>query len=110
MLFKKNKQKTYKVLPKNYSKTYFEDGVKKAVLFRGIITKDELNVISEITETYTFGCNENGKFIELPVIINRRFFIIGEKVKHFNDTLLLSVNCGCCRVYCSNDCKSLIVM
>lgn len=109
MIFKKNKQKTYRALPENYSKTYFEDGVKKAVLFRDIIHKDELQVISEITETHTYGCNEKGKFIELPVIMNRRFFVIGEPIKPFSGTLLLSIDFGCCRVYCSSDLKSLIV-
>lgn len=109
MIFKKNKKKTYRALPRNYSKTYFENGVKKAVLFRDIIRKDELEVISEITETHTYVCNENGKFIELPVIINQRFWVIGETIKPFDGILLLSVGSGCCRVYCSSDLKSLIV-
>ena len=65
-------------------------------------------MISEITETHIFGCNEKGKFIELPVTINRRFFIIGEKIKHFDNALLLSVDGECCRVYWADDGKSLI--
>lgn len=108
MSFTKNKQRTYRTLPGEYSKTYFEDGVKKAVLFHDIIRKDELEVVSEITETHTYGCNEKGKFIELLVIINRRFFVIGESIKPFCGTLLLSIDSGCYRVYCSSDLKSLI--
>lgn len=108
MFFRKAINKIYRTCPAEYTKTYFEDGVKNAVLFRSIICEDELSVISEVTEIHTFGCNEKGKFIELPKVVNRRFFIVGERVKPFNGTLLLSV-CGVCyNVYSAGDGNSLI--
>lgn len=109
MLFRKARNKTYRTCPAEYTKTYFEDEVKKAVLFRNIISKEELDLVAEITETHTFGCDEAGKFIELSVIVNRKFFVIGECVTPFENTLLLSVDGGCCRVYFANGGKSLIV-
>jgi len=105
--FQKNKQKTYKYLPKNYEKAYFEDGVRKSCLFRSLIREDNLQVIVEVTEIHTFGCNEKAKFIELPMIKHHRFYIVGKVIEPFEDTLLLNYidengNLASERVYCGS--------
>lgn len=113
MFFKKNKQKTYKHLPKEYEKTYFEDGVREACLFRSLIREDKLRVIVEVTEIHTFGCNEKGKFVELPTIKHHRFYIVGKVIEPFEETLLLNYsdengNLASKRVYCGSERYSLI--
>lgn len=104
----KKQAKILRACPTDYTKTYFENDVKKATLFRNIICKKELYLVAEITETHTFGCNQKGEFVEFPVIINRRFVVIGERVTPFENTLLLSVDGMCYRVYFANGGKQLI--